>query len=159
LKAAELGPEWEGDERHREAGRLADQQMTLWEEEGKRITANFVRTEKKRASVQRRGYEWGMPPPHCLTVRQTGNLEDVDPTWYCAVRIVRDPALFEFLAFHMGLTKKVPEKSYRVVIRNNSLIDRDTGEVLGFIDNDEQPAVDQALTALFKKLRWDVEND
>lgn len=160
--ARDLGPEWQGDARHKEAGRLADQQMTLWEEQGVKITTNFVRQEKKRANVARRGFEWGFPPPTCLTVRQTGNLgDDIDPTWYCAIKIghAHNLYFFQYLAFHMGLIKDVPTKSFRIVVKGDKLVDKDTGEVRGVLDNTDQPAVDQALTALFKKLRWNVEND
>ena len=159
--ARDLGPEWQGDERHKEAGRLADQQMTEWEEAGVKITTNFVRQEKKRANVARRGFEWGFPPPPCLTVRQTGDLADVDPTWYCAVKIgyAHNRDFFQYLAFHMGLIKDAPTKSFRIVVRGDKLIDKDTGEVCGVLDNTDQPVVDQALTALFKKLRWNVDND
>jgi len=155
MLASDVDDKLEGDDRHFAAGKLADEQMSDWEKEGKKITPTFVRQERTRRVAERRGYEWHLPIPECLTVRQIGGEQ---PGLYRAIVFQTDDyEFFSYVAFHSGLIKQVTSSSFRIIVRGDSLIDETSGEVMATLENLDIDAVDQAISALIKRLRWKVD--
>jgi len=155
MLAPDVDARLDGDERHFAAGALADDQMSRWEQEGKKITPTFVRRERARKVTERRGFEWELPIPKYLTVRQIGGEK---PGQYRAfVFQTNDYEFFSYIAFHVGLIKQVTSSSFRIIVRGNKLFDEKSGEIMATLENLDIEAVDLAVSALIKRLRWKVD--